>query len=95
MVVQDHLLLDPLQMVDREDQVVVVLGTYQVQVLLQLVEQEIHLLQLLLKVTQEELENIVDQLTLVLEVEVALENQDLLKEVVDQQVTEQVMEELE
>tara|TARA_R100000988_G_scaffold25411_2_gene12328 strand:- start:347 stop:529 length:183 start_codon:yes stop_codon:yes gene_type:complete len=44
MVVEERLLLDPLQMVDLVDQVVVVLGIYRVQVVLQLVEQETHLL---------------------------------------------------
>jgi hypothetical protein len=34
MVVQEHLLLDQLQMVDREDQVVVVAGIYQEQQIL-------------------------------------------------------------
>ena len=43
MLVQEKILLDQFQMVDLVDQVVVVLGIYQVQVLLQLVVQEIHL----------------------------------------------------
>ena len=59
------------------------------------VEQEILLQLVLLKEIMEGLEDIMDQLTLYQEVVVVLEEQEIVKEVVDQQVMEQVMEHLE
>ena len=91
----EHHLLDQLQTVDLEDQAVVVLGIYQAQIQLHQEEQEILLQLVLLKEIMEGLEDIMDQLTLYQEVVVVLEEQEIVKEVVDQQVMEQVMEEME
>jgi hypothetical protein len=97
MVVQEHLLLDLLQMVDREDQVVVVLGIYQEQEVIVQVEQETHLQQLLLKVIMDQEDNTMDQLTLYQAVEAVQEvpHQHLDQVVEDQQVMELQMEEME
>ena len=91
----EHHLLDQLQTVDLEDQAVVGLGIYQAQIQLHQEEQEILLQLVLLKEIMEGLEDIMDQLTLYQEVGVVLEEQEIMKEVVDQQVMEQVMEEME
>ena len=91
----DHHLLDQLQMVDLEDQVVVVLGIYQAQIQLQQVDRVILLLLVLRKDKMGDMEDIMDQLTLYQEVGVVLEEQEIMKEVVDQQVMEQVMEGME
>tara|TARA_Y100000114_G_C11600696_1_gene250290 strand:- start:247 stop:495 length:249 start_codon:yes stop_codon:yes gene_type:complete len=82
-------------MVDLEDQVVVVLGIYQAQIQLQQVDRVILLLLVLRKDKMGDMEDIMDQLTLYQEVGVVLEEQEIMKEVVDQQVMEQVMEGME
>ena len=91
----DHHLLDQLQMVDLEDEVVVALGIYQAQIQLQQVDRVILLLLVLRKDKMGDMEDIMDQLTLYQEVGVVLEEQEIMKEVVDQQVMEQVMEGME
>tara|TARA_R100001594_G_scaffold139233_1_gene183473 strand:- start:66 stop:485 length:420 start_codon:yes stop_codon:yes gene_type:complete len=92
--VEEHRPLAVQQMEDLADQAVVVLGTYQAQTLLLYKELVIHLQLVPLKEILEDQADIMDQLTLVLEVEVELHNQELLKEVVDQQVMELVMVEM-